>query len=197
MSTAETELQRGRRLARDEPAIAVFSWRARPGRETELAAWLEEARQVLARFPGYLGSTVIQEEGSRNFHLIVEFTNQEDLRRWLQSDERAVLLARTRSLAAAQPAVQLRTGLETWFQVPSHDGGATLRPPPRWKMWLVSLAAIYPLVLLFMAFVAPRLQSWPLWARAAFLPFVLLTSMTYVVMPVVTRVLHRWLSPGG
>jgi antibiotic biosynthesis monooxygenase (ABM) superfamily enzyme len=192
MSTAETELRRGRRLAREEPATAVFSWRARPGRENELAAWLQEARQVLARFPGYLGSTVIDEEGTRDFHLIAEFANQEDLRRWLQSDERAVLVARTSSLAAAQPSVQLRTGLETWFHVPSHDG-ATMRPPPRWKMWLVSLVAIYPLVLLFLSFVAPRVQSWPLWARAAFFPFVLLTSMTYVVMPVVTRLLRRWL----
>jgi antibiotic biosynthesis monooxygenase (ABM) superfamily enzyme len=194
MSTAESDVQRGRELARDEPAIAVFTWRAKPGKEADVARWLEEARRTMSRFPGYQASTVIQEEDSRDIHLIAEFASQEDLERWLHSDERAVLLTRVQSLAEP-PEVQSRTGLETWFHVSSHDG-ATMRPPPRWKMWLVSLAAIYPLVLLFQAFVTPRVTHWPLWARSLLFPLVLLTLMTYVVMPVVTRLLHRWLSPG-
>ncbi|CAM02093.1 hypothetical protein [Saccharopolyspora erythraea] len=60
-------------------------------------------------------------------------------------------------------------------------------------MWLVSLVAVYPLVLVFQAFVVPMVSSWPLAAKAALFPLVLLTLMTYVIMPVVTRVLRRWL----
>jgi antibiotic biosynthesis monooxygenase (ABM) superfamily enzyme len=114
------------------------------------------------------------------------------LQRWLESDERAHLLRQVRSLGAARTAVQQRTGLETWFHVPS-EAAATMRPPPRWKMWLVSLVAIYPLVLAFQAFVVPLTSSWPLPLRAALFSLVLLTLMTYVVMPVVTRLLRRWL----
>jgi antibiotic biosynthesis monooxygenase (ABM) superfamily enzyme len=114
------------------------------------------------------------------------------LQRWLESDERAHLLRQVRSLGAARTAVQQRTGLETWFHVPS-EAAATMRPPPRWKMWLVSLVAIYPLVLAFQAFVVPLTSSWPFPLRAALFPLVLLTLMTYVVMPVVTRLLRRWL----
>jgi len=36
----------------------------------------------------------------------------------------------------------------------------------------------------------------PLPLRALLFPLVLLTLMTFVVMPVVTRVLRRWLVPG-
>ena len=37
------------------------------------------------------------------------------------------------------------SGLETWFALP----GRTAPAPPRWKMFLVSLAAIYTLQLAF------------------------------------------------
>jgi antibiotic biosynthesis monooxygenase (ABM) superfamily enzyme len=64
---------------------------------------------------------------------------------------------------------------------------------PRWKMWLVSLGTLYPLVFGFLALVAPRIAGLPLPLRAAIFPLVLLTVMTYVAMPVATRLTHRWL----
>jgi antibiotic biosynthesis monooxygenase (ABM) superfamily enzyme len=82
----------------------------------------------------------------------------------------------------------------TWFKLP---GAKVLRmkPPPRWKMWLVSIVAVYPLVLAFQALVVPTMAGLPLPLRSLMFPLVLLTLMTFVVMPVVTRVLRRWLGP--
>jgi hypothetical protein len=131
-------------------------------------------------------------EGTRDFHLIQQFDNRQHLRQWIESEERARLLREARRLAASRTAVQQRTGLETWFHVPS-EATATMRPPPRWKMWLISLVAIYPLVLAFQVFVVPLTASWPLPLRALTFPLVLLTLMTYVVMPLITRLLRRWL----
>lgn len=71
----------------------------------------------------------------------------------------------------------------------------TMKPPPRWKMWLVSIVAVYPLVLLFQVLLAPRITDLPLPLRALAYPVVLLTPMTFAVMRVVTRLLHRWLVP--
>jgi antibiotic biosynthesis monooxygenase (ABM) superfamily enzyme len=62
-------------------------------------------------------------------------------------------------------------------------------------MWLVSLVAVYPLVLAFQASVVPRMARLPLPLRALLFPLVLLTLMTFVVMPMVTRLLRRWLGP--
>jgi antibiotic biosynthesis monooxygenase (ABM) superfamily enzyme len=60
-------------------------------------------------------------------------------------------------------------------------------------MWAVSLLAIFPLAAAFQAFVLPHIERWPLLLRAAVFPLVVLTMMTFVVMPVVTRLLRRWL----
>jgi uncharacterized protein len=57
-------------------------------------------------------------------------------------------------------------------------------------MWLVSLLVVYPLVLLFQWLLGPRVEGWPLPLRATMFPLVL-TLMTYVVMPVVTRLPRR------
>jgi uncharacterized protein len=45
------------------------------------------------------------------------------------------------------------------------------------------------------AFILPRLTTWPLLLRSIVLPVVLLSLMTYVVMPVVTKALRGWLYP--
>jgi hypothetical protein len=37
-----------------------------------------------------------------------------------------------------------------------------MKPPPRWKMWLVSMVAVYPLVLGFQALIVPRMVGLPL-----------------------------------
>jgi antibiotic biosynthesis monooxygenase (ABM) superfamily enzyme len=48
----------------------------------------------------------------------------------------------------------------------------------------------YPLMVLLSAFVLPRFEGWPLLMRTAVLPIVLLSLMTYVVMPQLTRLLR-------
>ncbi|MEV4313887.1 antibiotic biosynthesis monooxygenase [Actinocrispum sp. NPDC049592] len=176
----------------EEPVTTIFSWRAKPGHVDEFAEWAKGATAEAARYPGNLAATVVHNEGSRDFHVVHQFQTRRELRDWLDSDERERWLRHARTMAADRTAVQHRTGLETWFHVPS-EAAATMRPPPRWKMWLISLVAVYPLVVAFQAFLAPLTASWPLLLRSALFPIVLLTTMTYVVMPAVTRLLRRWL----
>ena len=66
----------------------------------------------------------------------------------------------------------------------------------RGRTWAVSLLGLYPLALGFLTFVAPHIAHWPLAVRAAIFPFVLLTLMTYVVMPGLTRLTGHWLEGG-
>ena len=63
-------------------------------------------------------------------------------------------------------------------------------------MWIFYLVSVYPLVVLFQWALAPRVNRWPLLVKSAVFPLVLLTLMSFVVMPLVTRFLRRWLRPG-
>ena len=144
------------------------------------------------RFPGTLSAALIHGEASRDFRLTRQSGSAQAQRRWLTSAERARRHDKGRGIAGARTAAQQRPELEARFCVPGH-GAATIKPPPRWKGWLVSLVAVYPLVLLFQAFVAPRIKDWPLAAKSALLPLSVLTLLTYGVMPPVSRLLRGWL----
>ena len=48
--------------------------------------------------------------------------------------------------------------------------------------------------MLFQWLLAPHVEDLPLLLRSAVLPLILLSLMTYVAMPVVTRLLHAWLT---
>ena len=52
---------------------------------------------------------------------------------------------------------------------------------------------MYPLVVLFQWALAPRVADLPLLVRSALFPLVLLSLMTFVVMPGVTRLTRPWL----
>jgi antibiotic biosynthesis monooxygenase (ABM) superfamily enzyme len=144
-------------------------------------------------FPGHLAGTVLHEQNSPDYTLLYSFTDRPALQAWLDSHDRRALLRQADQLAEQHVRVPPLTGLETWFALPHR---VTIKPPPRWKMWLVSLLATYPLVVLFQASIVPTIKAWPLLVRSAVLPLTLLTLMTFVVMPVVTRIVRPWLSRG-
>src|SRR5829696_2543760 len=182
------------RPAADDPVTVLYSRRVKPGREADFEAWARGIVAAARQFPGHLGASVLDAPGSREYHILFSFADRKSLRAWLDSDERRRWLARVEELIEADQGLQQLTGLETWFQLPGSNV-PTMKPPPRWKMWLVSIIAVYPLVLAFQALVVPRMVSLPLPLRALTFPLVLLTLMTFVVIPVVTRVLRRWPGP--
>jgi uncharacterized protein len=169
----------------------IFLFRARRGREDALARWTQRIVGAARMHPGSLDATVIGPDGSGTYRVVHHFLDQAALESWLASPQRAELLREAEALLDRPPAVE-RTGLETWFRLPSDT--RAIVPPSRWKMWLTSVLAIYPLVFAFLAWVNPHIKEWPIALRAAVFPLVLLSLMTYLVMPTITRLLRPWLS---
>ena len=85
------------------------------------------------------------------------------------------------------------SGLDFWFT----PAGAKAKIPVRWKQYLITWSAIYPLALGVPLVVVPTLQamgapvSQPLATLAVTAVVVFL--MVYVVMPRYTRLVQRWL----
>jgi uncharacterized protein len=185
MSATETPpAQRG------EPVTAVFTWKVRPGREQEFEEWTHRITRATAEFPGSEGVAWLRPEDGHVFHAVARFRDPERLKAWLTSPERAHWHRRIDSIATEVSGERQSTsGMETWFSLP----GTTVQSPPRWKMSLTTFLAAYPLVLLLQWLVVPQTTSWPLPLRAAVFPAVLLPSLTYLIMPRLSRLLRLWL----
>lgn len=178
----------------DEPVSVLWSRRVKSGREADFETWAHGITAEARDFPGHLGASVLNVPGSSEYHVLYTFVDRLSLEAWLDSNERAGWMADVGELTEEEQDLQKVTGLETWFKLPG-TRTATMKPPPRWKMWLVTVAAIYPLILALFSLLSPFIAGWPLPLRALIFPLVLVTLMTYIVMPAITRLLRRWLAP--
>lgn len=172
------------------PATVVFTWDVTPGREAEFEAWAHQINEAATEFPGHRGATWLRAEGSRHrYYTVLGFADEDRMTTWMESDERDEWLKRLDGIASEHR--HHTTGLETWFSLP----GDAVPPPSRLKMVAVTLVAVYPLSLLFQGLIAPWTQGWPLLLRAAMFPIVVVPTLTYALMPGLSRLMRAWLYP--
>jgi antibiotic biosynthesis monooxygenase (ABM) superfamily enzyme len=138
-------------------------------------------------FPGFLGAGLLRPgHVGEPWHVVFRFDTPEHLHTWERSPVRAEHLAAGDELVHGTDMHRV-SGLETWFALP----GRTAPAPPRWKMFLVSLAAIYALQLVFNLLVGPLGLPVPL--RVGLVTVGVTFLMTWLVMPWAARVLQDWL----
>ena len=175
-----------------EPVTVTVARRVAAGREREFEQWYDGIIGAACRYPGFLGSGVLRPHtAGQDWHVVYRFADPGSLAHWDRSPERAEWLRKAEDLVQ-ETGVSHVTGLETWFALP----GRTAPAPPRWKMFLVTLVAIVPLVLLMNLLVLPYLGSWPSGARVLVFSGTLTGLMTWVVMPRVTLLFRRVLYGG-
>jgi antibiotic biosynthesis monooxygenase (ABM) superfamily enzyme len=68
-------------------------------------------------------------------------------------------------------------------------------PPPRYKMAVVSWCAIFPIISLILIYLIPLLTPFPLLVRGAVIAAIAIFLMTYLMMPLATRIFSGWLYP--
>ena len=123
--------------------------------------------------------------------MVYRFASPQALAAWERSAERRRWLDRLPELAEETGKHQV-TGLETWFELP----GRTAPAPPRWKMAIVTWLGVVPLAVFFGLVVAPLVAGFPTPLRVLVLPTIFVPTMTWLIMPRMTRLFSGWLYPG-
>ncbi|QIN78159.1 hypothetical protein GBA65_06150 [Rubrobacter marinus] len=177
----------------DPPVTGIASRRVEPGREGEFEEWVSGILAVVKEFPGYLGSDVLRPSGDEDdeYRMIYRFDHVSNLRRWEESEERRRWLRKAEPLVREEN-VQVLTGLEPWFTLPSKPGEPS---PPRYKMAVVTWLAVFPTITVIFLVLRPVLNALPLLLRTLLLTLIMVSLMTYVVMPRMTRLFAFWLYP--
>ncbi|NUP06783.1 MAG: antibiotic biosynthesis monooxygenase [Polyangiaceae bacterium] len=177
----------------NSPVTVVVTRTVKRGREAKYEEYLRDITTVAREFPGHLGVNVIRpaSPGAREYLLVFRFDSAKSLRRWENSREREVWVAKAAALTEGATTVQELTGMEGWFAV----HGRTAPPPPRYKMAILSFVGAVPVIQILNAFLVPRLDWLPALARGAIIGAVMVVLMTYVVMPNIARLFARWLYP--
>jgi len=186
---------RNSNLGDDPPVTAVASRRVKPGREREFEEWVSGILAAANKFPGYLGSEVLRpgdDPEDNEYRIVFRFDHASNLHAWENSEERHHWLRKSRPLLHEEEKVRVLTGLETWFTLPSKAGEPS---PPRYKMAIVTWLAVFPVVAVIFSLFGHWLSLLPTLVRTLVFTVVMVTLMTYVIMPRMTRLFSFWLYP--
>lgn len=180
---------------KQETVTIVISHRVKPGDEEQFRAFQERINAVARGFPGFRADELlkpvpgIQDEWT----VLYRFDTAKHADAWLQSPERKRLLAEQGGRFADFQIHRVSPRYGSWFSALEPTGQDS--GPPAWKSALAVLAGLYPTVFLI---TLAQDEVWPdaaLWVGLLIGSFLGVAALTWVVMPVVTRLLRFWLAP--
>jgi antibiotic biosynthesis monooxygenase (ABM) superfamily enzyme len=179
----------------DDGATVVITHRVRDGQHAEYDNWLDEIGPKCRASVGFLDWQIVRPIAglSATYTVIIRFDTREHLEHWMNSQERKRLIEKAKPLLAKDDDFFVRSGLDFWFT----PEGAKTKVPTRWKQYLVTWSAIYPLVLGTPLIILPALHQLGVpndrYLDTLFVTGTVVFLMIYLVMPRYTRVIQRWL----
>lgn len=172
------------------PFTFAAVWHVKRESIVQFESLLRQIVAAAAVFPGHEGVHAITPAASSApvYRVVVRFGSEKQFRYWQQSDVCQELIAKASTLAASPVDLQMKTGLEAWFQDP-----AGRNTPPLYKTTILMWLVLFPLTLFC---------QWILIVMGFHLSPVIATGMTmafeialvsYLLMPALARMLGSWL----
>src|SRR5919198_236669 len=146
------------------------------------------------KFEGHMGANIIRPHDLSNpeYVIIIRFNTYENLSRWEKSEVRKEWLKKSRDVTEGEPRTEIQTGLEFWFTPLASNEQVTL--PPRYKMAMVTGSIVFVLLSTLIPQIRQLTSTMPFLLSTLIGVVIMVLLMTYVIMPLVTRLLRPWLS---
>lgn len=175
-----------------EPVSTIVSREVPAAKVAQFEPLLQEVITAAREYGGHLGVDVLRPEAGGVYQIVFRYRSRAEHEAWMASDERIRLVRRIDELLddGTTPEVRTVDGWEGWFVSP---GYAPPAPPRRWKMALITIAALYPIVLATILVLAAVTGGWPLPLALLVTMGLTIPLMTWVIMPQLTVRLGGWL----
>jgi antibiotic biosynthesis monooxygenase (ABM) superfamily enzyme len=180
-----------------EPVAVLVLRTVKPGFEEKFEAELRDFIARSLQTEGQLGVSIMRPtpgSGSHEYGILRRFRDSACRDRFYESALFREWEATVASLMEGESKRQDLSGLETWFTLPGHRA---VIPPPRWKMALVTVVGVWPASMLVPWLLNPFMSDLPLPLRALITAVGIVILLTWVVMPVLARILRPWLQHGS
>jgi antibiotic biosynthesis monooxygenase (ABM) superfamily enzyme len=178
----------------NDPVHVAIVRTAKPGREAAFERALHEFVQRSLSLPGQMEVHIIRPalgSSSRQYGIIRRFADRSALTVFRASPEYLEWNQLATDLTEGVGHAEELCGLESWFTLP----GQALEPLPQWKMALVTYIAVDIVTTLLFWITAPFIQAWPFLLRNSAFNVLVVVCLTWVAMPLLTRMFHGWLQP--
>ena len=167
--------------------------KVKPGFEADFDVRLQEFAIASMHCEGMAGVHILRpplESGSQEFGILRSFETEADAQGFYGSELFADWNQQIAGLVEGDPIRRRLSGLEAFFR---NERGPM---PPRWKMALVTFLGVFPSVLIWSRLVPALMGELPSLLAAVIVNALVVATLTWLVMPVLTKAFHRWLHHG-
>ena len=177
---------------RTQHVTAVITHRVKSGQEGSYEKWIKGISAAARAFDGHLGVNILRPQPSSpsDYTIVLRFDTCGHLTAWLNSKTRKAWIEKVKPFIREQETMQILTGLESWFQLPSQTGSSA---PKRYKQALLIWLGVMSVSLFVSPWIAPLLAPLPWLLRVSINVAVTVTVLSYVIMPWLTRRFRHWL----
>lgn len=180
---------------KDDQTVLILEHNVKKGHETHYKEWLTKIPEILQTAPGFVGRDVFPPSlPDRPYTVVLRFESGAALRNWIESDKHNALRNESREMLDQSDRPSVASGLDLWLDPEPN--------PQRYKMLVVTVAAIFPLSILvpylletFFDAVAPTLKGSLI--NGLVQTTVIAGLLSYAIMPRLTHRLRRWLLGSG
>lgn len=134
------------------------------------------------------GIVSFPENGSNEVGILRSFATEAEKEAFYSSEMYRKWEDYVATLTEGPPKLRQLSGLEAWFREPG-------LPPPRWKMALLTLAAVWPVNMILTHSLGLLIAPLPQPLRILIMSGTLISLLTWGVMPLLTKAFRPWLSP--
>ncbi|HEY0757363.1 MAG TPA: antibiotic biosynthesis monooxygenase [Ktedonobacteraceae bacterium] len=179
------------------PVSAVISTRVKPGQQDAFLRWYRRISALQARFEGFQGYRFeapipgVQDD----WVTILRFDSDAHLEAWLNSEQRQQILQEAGAFSLDTHIRKVRVGFEAWLKFTADQQPGA---PPIWKVNMIVLLALYPLVFLFSIFVQTPLllrRGIPFWLALFVGNAVSTILLGWIIVPALSKAFSWWLNP--
>lgn len=176
----------------DEGVTLVIPHVVRPGHEH---GFLDVEHEIMAeesKAEGFRGVELLKPVPGVHdeWTALVRFDSLQHANMWIESRQRAGLTARLEPHVVEYEVRKVGSSFGSWFSFNMTAGKAS----PNWKQAMTVLLMLYPIVMIETLFLSPALPT-PLYLTIFIGNALSVAALTWVLMPLATRVLNFWLVP--
>ena len=174
-------------MAEDSPVTVVTSHVVSAAHVEDFRRWVHAVDAAAGSAEGHRGNVRLEQPDGL-YHVIMQFDTREQLHRWEASPDHARLQAEGERFAIRRR--QDASGTDSWFRIASDASAA------KWRRALMTWVLIFPLLLL-LNLATSAFPQVPQPLRLAVSSLLLTATLTWVILPRVSRWMRPWLLTDG
>lgn len=179
----------------NQGATVVINHHILDGKQQEYENWLDEIQPICRSAKGNIDWQIIRPIPNLTYvyTVIIRFDTIENLKSWMESEERKALIEKVQPLFTKYDSYYIQSGLDFLFPLNSESQ----KPPVRWKQYLVTWSAIFPLSIVIPMLLLPVFDFFHFpenkWLYSFFISGIIVFIMVYLLMPRYTSLIKKWL----